>query len=742
MEGYSLVLKNLKPGWYPFGEYQEPTEENDYTWQTNEGEKANEWLNRLYQSVAEDPFAGNMKLSVNCIVGANGSGKSTLLELMLRIINNISVCLIDEQWMPKNGKHKAQMGHDMTMANGFAAELLYEVKGKLYGIISNNINGLNIEGRSRNYAIMKYTKAKDTTDNKPTVKSITPWMKMLTTKRLKNVLGSLFYTIYTNYSIYSLNEEDYCSEQLISENYAKNLTGDWIHGLLHKNDGYLAPAVMIPFREKNGIINIQTEKRLSKQRLSALALLFESQKKTFLDGYKPYKISYIFRDDSEKDYKERFMKDSSMIEFLYDKKETSQKLLWDSLKKAWEMKIAQYAESYHNLLIQSAVSYLAYKTLKVCMQHRELGEELGLKTREELNLEKDPIYAFNDLFLEKPPKMNIVDLICEEKEISHVTLKIHQTLEFLRRNIYKVHNPEAGVMGEAVFSEEEMTIKDCIDLNLKYLNDQIGNGEKEIKRFETYDDAMLSLPPSFIEWEISFTKAGESGPITLDSMSSGQKQMLQCFSYIMYHLKNLQSVKDGDYHAKYHHVNLVFDEAELYYHPEFQRSIIRNLIRMLSWCHIDGRKIRSINLIIVTHSPFILSDVPRQNCLFLNDGNVEHPKNETFGANIHDLLYSNFFIKDYMGSIARKAVDDIVKLRSRKGNGSAASEVNEDDLDYFSYLASTIAEPYIRKQLMGIVEKVKIASPLEIARQKQKVLEEQLEAIKKEISVMEQEEEK
>ena len=43
---------------------------------------------------------------------------------------------------------------------------------------------------------------------------------------------------------------------------------------------------------------------------------------------------------------------------------------------------------------------------------------------------------------------------------------------------------------------------------------------------------------------------------------------------------------------------------------------------------------------------------------------------------------------------------------------------------------------------MGIVEKVKIASPLEIARQKQKVLEKQLEAIKKEISVMEQEEEK
>lgn len=742
LEGDSLVLKNLKPGWFPFGEYQEPQVDNNFTWQTEEGRKADKWLNRLYQSVAEDPFAGNMKLSVNCIVGANGSGKSTLLEIMLRIINNVSVRLIDEQWLPKNGKNKAQMGHNMTIAVGFAAELFFEVDGVLYSMVSNTYRDYEVKGVKDNSVIIEYLKSTNTNHHAPSFKEVTPRIKMISTSKLKEVLRKIFYTIYTNYSIYSLNEEDYCAQQLISDNYAKNLKGDWIHGLLHKNDGYLAPAVLIPFRENNGIINIQTERRLSKQRLSALALLFESQKKTFLVDYKPYKISYKFRDDSENDYKERFMKDSSMIVFLYGNKENCQSSLWDNLKKAWEVKIAQYAESYHDLLIQSALSYLAYKTLKVCMQHRELGEELGLKTREELNLEKDPIYAFNDLFFENPPKMNIVDVICEENEVSHVTLKIHQTLEFLRRKIYKVHDPEAGVMGEAVFSEEEMTIKDCIDLNLKYLNDQVGNGEKVIKRFETYDDAMLSLPPSFIEWEISFTKSGESGPITLDSMSSGQKQMLQCFSYIMYHLKNLQSVKDGEYHAKYHHVNLVFDEAELYYHPEFQRSIIRDLIRMLSWCHIDGRKIRSINMIIVTHSPFVLSDVPRQNCLFLNDGNVEHPKNETFGANIHDLLYSNFFIKDYMGSIARKAVDDIVKLKNMNDKNGVTQEMKEEDVEYFSYLASTIAEPYIRKQLMAVVEKVKKPSSLEIARQKRKALENQLEAINKEISILEQENDK
>ena len=739
--GDSLVIKNLKPGWFPFGEYHEPTEGNNFTWQKEEGRKADEWLNRLYQSVADDPFAGKMTLSVNCIVGANGSGKSTLLELMLRIINNVSVKLIDELWMPKNRKNKAQMGHDMTIAIGFAAELFFEVDGVLYSIVSNTYRDYMVKDIKDNSLMIEYIRATDTNQHTPSFKEITPRYHIISTNKLKEVLRKLFYTIYTNYSIYSLNEEDYCANQLITENYAKNLNGDWIHGLLHKNDGYLAPAVMIPFRDKKGIINIQTERRLSKQRLSALALLFESQKKTFIDGYRPYKISYTFREGSENEYKERFMNESGMIVYLYDiNNEACQNRLWDNMRQAWKDKIAKYAELYHSLLIQAAVSYLAYKTLKVCMQNRELGEVFGLKTREDLSLEKDPIYAFRDLFFEEPPKMDIVDVICEEKEISHVTLKIHQTLEFLRRNVYKVHNPEAGVMGEAVFSEEEISIKDCIDLNQKYLNVQIGNSEKEIKRFETYDDAMLSLPPSFIEWEISFTKKGVSGPITLDYMSSGQKQMLQCFSYIMYHIKNLQSVKDGDYHAKYHHVNLVFDEAELYYHPEFQRSIIRDLIRMLSWCHIDGRKIRNINMIIVTHSPFVLSDVPRQNCLFLNDGNVEQPKNETFGANIHDLLFSNFFIKDYMGSIARKAVDDIVRLRGFKNEASQNASLSTEDVAYYKYLANTIAEPYIRKQLQEIVEKSVKVTPLEEAIQKQRVLEAQLEAVKKEISKMKKEE--
>ena len=184
--GDSLVLKNLKPSWYPFGEYQELQVDNNFTWQTEEGRKADKWLNRLYQSVADDPFAGKMTLSVNCIVGANGSGKSTLLELMLRIINNVSVRLIDEQWLPKNGKNKAQMGHNMTIAVGFAAELFFEVDGVLYSMVSNTYRDYEVKGVKDNSVIIEYLKSTYTNQHAPLFKEVTPKIKTISTSKLNN----------------------------------------------------------------------------------------------------------------------------------------------------------------------------------------------------------------------------------------------------------------------------------------------------------------------------------------------------------------------------------------------------------------------------------------------------------------------------------------------------------------------------------------------------------------------------
>ena len=83
-------------------------------------------------------------------------------------------------------------------------------------------------------------------------------------------------------------------------------------------------------------------------------------------------------------------------------------------------------------------------------------------------------------------------------------------------------------------------------------------------------------------------------------MSSGERQLLYSLSYIYYHIKNIASnKKEGKRVVGYHHINLIFDEAELYYHPEFQRVFVKRLLERLAMCHINRTNIRSINIMIL-----------------------------------------------------------------------------------------------------------------------------------------------
>ena len=123
--------------------------------------------------------------------------------------------------------------------------------------------------------------------------------------------------------------------------------------------------------------------------------------------------------------------------------------------------------------------------------------------------------------------------------------------------------------------------------------------------------------------------------------------MLYSLSYIYYHIKNIASIKEnGKRVVGYHHVNLIFDEAELYYHPEYQRQYITRLLEHLAMCNINRTNIRSINVMIITHSPFILSDLPDTSILFLrkDEDKKEDVPQKTLGANIYDLLKSGFFL--------------------------------------------------------------------------------------------------
>ena len=154
---------------------------------------------------------------------------------------------------------------------------------------------------------------------------------------------------------------------------------------------------------------------------------------------------------------------------------------------------------------------------------------------------------------------------------------------------------------------------------------------------------------------------------TLGKMSSGERQMLYSLSYVLYHIKNIQSVKEDENRVGYHNICLIFDEVELYYHPDYQRRFLGMLFEAMKWCHIDTEVIHSIQILMVTHSPFVLSDMMTQNTLYLKNGQVQKVNAQTFGANYYEMLNKSFFFdKSAIGTIASEVIGNMIQRKNNE----------------------------------------------------------------------------
>jgi hypothetical protein len=234
-------------------------------------------------------------------------------------------------------------------------------------------------------------------------------------------------------------------------------------------------------------------------------------------------------------------------------------------------------------------------------------------------------------------------------------------------------------------------------------------------KYDTYDEILPQLPPPFFSTELTYKKRGKndmSEEISLQSMSSGERQMLHGLSYILYHIKDIAESKDENDKriVSYHHINLIFDEAELYYHPEFQRKFVKGLLENLSYLHINKTIIRSINIIIITHSPFILSDIPQSNVLFLDRENVSKEEMpQTLGANIYDLLKSGFFLDYAIGDVVQKKLRDILDIYYLDDDNSKKKVLFKKNKDEIWYTISHLGEEYLHKKFEVIYHQMEVA---------------------------------
>lgn len=179
----------------------------------------------------------------------------------------------------------------------------------------------------------------------------------------------------------------------------------------------------------------------------------------------------------------------------------------------------------------------------------------------------------------------------------------------------------------------------------------------------------------------------------MSELSSGEKQILGSIGAIIYHLVNIDSAITN---PKYKSINLILEEIELYFHPDYQRKYACLLIRQIHGAQLQS--IQNISITFVTHSPFVLSDIPKCNVLFLKDGTPDYQMQEnTFGANIHSLLKNGFFLPNLpMGEFAYQKINELFMIL----NEYRYDPDDKRQIKQLRQLITLIGEPYLRNQAL------------------------------------------
>lgn len=698
------VRKSLKEHrWYPYGKFlnchdyfseRKITEENQKN-VLDEIKKNQDFINELYK-LSDNKTAP--KINLNCIVGKNGSGKSSLVTLQYRIINNLS-CKI-KYCLPDYNQD-----YHPTWSFGFNAELYYELENNIYCIeVKNNLISKEDEFFQEGCEYkterveLKFAGDDNLTQlfsfleqnrDKNDVKEI----KKKELKLLSKLSDAMFYSIATNYSFYSnsvVNDEWGLKEE------------KWLNNLFHKNDGYFTPIVLVPYKRNGSNLDSKKELSLAKERVSTLSILaFAENKNNFIDSFSPTKIVYSFIGSS--DYKKII---SQKLQDLWEELcgnhlnqhnqniETEIKNIWknslfskkniERYEKKWGKKGKNYKKIFEEIQ-HNTLEYLTYKTIKMCNYYDYY-----------MHLFDNKFFQFEDDYqgqqIEwKGAKIveNLVKgLICTD-DINFMNLKIKQCIFFLENLDFYI--------GEKEYSE--LTGKNTIDI--KKFIDKYCNNKLNIN----YDYIFKNLLPHFFKKELYYSNDQnnhEKNNRPLSSFSSGESQIFNSLSYTIYHIKNASCIKKNKKRINYNNINLVFDEAELYYHPEYQRTFISDLIGVLRRSNLN-KMVTSINITLVTHSPFMLSDIPEANITYLKQGEIEEKiKTKTLAANIYDLLKNQFFMDATIGENSNKIIREFLADYKKD-----KKKIKDQKIKFYESFIENIGDDYLHDSLSNMLMKLK-----------------------------------
>lgn len=658
------ISKVLKQKWYLLNDWYE--------------RKGDRLFERSKNEFARTLYGEN--ILVSAIVGKNGAGKSSLMELIYRIMNNLSFCMMQGTKWPGAAP--------LMYIDGICATLYFESYGTL-GYVQVDKLKVTFE-----WGTFEKTFRADE-------------MKGLMTaedeKALAFITRHFCYTLVSNYAMLTLFPADYNRDKAYFLDRTQK--GQWLDSLYNKNDGYTASIGLEPYKG-GGKIDLYRQRSLGRNRLVALLLDTYYKKVELFDGYQCKEINLEF----DKDFLTRKMNDASVDTDHGGRHPREEfKNILRNPKTFASVLVSSMGFEHINLDDPVAVmtaAYLVDKSLQIVETYPKYADKYSAVGKQRYFARDTDAFdkKYNRRLIEQGKSADnsissaflLSQLVGELKnEHSHIGLKWQQAYHLLEAISYQYEEVGVDWVCPSYKSYDKYML---IFNNRTFRNRNI---------YDNLDTLIEYYPPSFYQPEIILRKERQVrgrkyiDEVPFRSLSSGQTQFLHTVSTIFYHIRNIISVENVEGRAKYYNVNLFLDEIETCFHPEYQQKFLKLFLDM-----IKGQRLNehcNINVIVATHSPFILSDIPKSNILFLEEGaepvNKEGITNP-FCANVCDLLHQSFFLHNgFMGAWSKELVADLLEYLKESDCKRAWTK------DTAKKAIEMIGEPMLKGALMNAYNK-------------------------------------
>ena len=652
-------------------------------------------------------------ISLHAIVGKNGSGKSSLMELMFRMINNFGavICKDADRNAAENIAYVKGVYADLAFVKSYDEENLENggVPIVHHGVLSIRDTNMWLwyDGELFFLCDCGFIVGEEDEPYHEEIEHVKLVGRDLSAAvddfSMQDLADCFFYTIATNYSLQGFLAPDFDDEESmeygpvnvnvdidgLDDDDSRPLkmwydTTNWIDRLFHKNDGYLCPIVLNPYRN-GGNMDVYNEMELTMSRLSALLVMGDDIR--LMENYSLDELRYQYNSSFYKKFTPIYVQgedglkrneladggDIRMFKKMMVRDGSFASVVLDVLDIEGDENLADVEVA--------ARMYVVYKILSIAKKYPQYAEfrELG-------NVDNTfrICNGMQDVKLKQ-----LVEYV--KVHHSHIEMKTHQTICFIRSVVEAKSN---GRLDDMKWMMKEFSL-------VKY----VGEIGIELDRHDL-ERCMMQMPPSLFKQDILLKRSYTSGmkrkvarKIPFGRLSTGEKQFLCQMSTLVYHLMNLSSVSNDA--VRYKDVNIVLDEIEVCFHPEYQRMFVSRLLQLLDR-QLGFNSLFNIHIWITTHSPFILSDIPQCFVTYMDEGRWIKPAEvkrrgilNPFAANVNDILHQSFFLeKGFIGEFARNKIMYLVDSLKNENN---LHEWSQEDVRSF---IEGLDEKLIRKLLM------------------------------------------